>query len=93
MTDLTPAYIGRVNGCGCTVAATVADPNADVGHQATILREVAKWQRSGLVIERTTVEAARAAIRRCPHTTTPTRKRRRQPQTALPGLETPEVSA
>lgn len=92
MSDDTPAYLGRVAGCGCAVAATVADPDADVGHQATILREVAKWQRSGLVIERTTVEEARAAVRRCPHVATPARRRRATAQATLPGLETHEVS-
>ena len=84
--DTTPAYLGRVAGCGCVVAATVADPDADIGHQAVVLREVARWERAGLLIERVTVEEARAALHRCPHNERP--KRRRTPaQTGLPGME------
>lgn len=54
MSDTDPAYIG-VKLCGCVEAALV-----DTGRRAENARELAKWARWGLTIERTTVGEARA---------------------------------
>lgn len=64
MTNLTEpmAYVGRA-ACGCVVAVTVDDP---IFTRQTA-KEVGKWIRSGLNVERMTVEAARPLITRCPH--------------------------
>ena len=55
-------YVG-IKSCGCAVAAIVDTPE-DRKHTA---KEVAKWMREGLVIERRSVEWARANLTPCKH--------------------------
>lgn len=56
-------YVGRKE-CGCFVAAIVDAPE----HRKDTAREVAKWIRQGLAIERMSVEDVRQKLMRCPHT-------------------------
>ncbi len=56
-------YIGR-KSCGCVVAATVDEPQ----YREDVAKDIADWLRSGLTIERVTVEYARQNLNfSCPH--------------------------
>ena len=56
------SYIGRKH-CGCLVAAMVDDPE----HKKDIAKEIAKWIRDGLIIERVTTEYVRENFKYCSH--------------------------
>lgn len=60
---MSMAYIGRVPGCGCLVAACVDTPDDP--------KRVAEWVSSfikdGLKVERVDTEVVRATLQRCDH--------------------------
>lgn len=56
------AYQGR-KGCGCVVAVTVDLPE----YKKDTAKELAKWIRQGLSVERVTCEVARQSFTICPH--------------------------
>lgn len=57
------AYIGRVPGCGCLVAACVDQPDDPKG----TARWVADFIKSGLEVERVDTEVVRCQLQRCTH--------------------------
>lgn len=57
MSDTDPAYMGR-EACGHVVAVMVDNP----AHKRDTAREIARWIRDGLTIERGTVAEAREAL-------------------------------
>jgi hypothetical protein len=56
------AYMGR-RSCGCVVAITVDDPE----YKKDTAKEIGKWIRQGLAIERVSIETARQSFTTCPH--------------------------
>lgn len=57
MSDESGAYMGRA-ACGHVVAVIVDMPE----HRDHVSKEIARWVRSGLIIEHTTVSLARPQI-------------------------------
>jgi len=55
MSQSTHSYIGRDPECNCIVAATVDNPD----HPKRVAREVAKFIRQGLTVERVEHEIVR----------------------------------
>ena len=62
MSEESMCYIGRKT-CGCLVAAMVDSPD----HKQDTAREVAKWVREGLALERVTCAYVRSAVWGCTH--------------------------
>lgn len=60
MSEQVFAYVG-IKPCGHAVAAAVDRPE----HKKENAREVAKWMRSGLTVERWTVERVRTDLHFC----------------------------
>jgi hypothetical protein len=60
------SYIGKKE-CGCIVAAFVDNPE----HKKDIAREIAKWIKDGLTIERVTDDYVRENFKRCTHKESP----------------------
>jgi len=56
------SYIAK-KSCGCIVAAIVDRPE----RKNETAREVSKWIRDGLAVERVTVEYVRENLKSCPH--------------------------
>lgn len=56
------AYVGK-KSCGCIVAFVVDEPE----YPRDTAREVAEFIRSGLTVERVTVEESRKIVSRCIH--------------------------
>jgi hypothetical protein len=76
MSAETPCYVG-LRPCGCICAAAVDAPDNDKKRRSEDAREVAKWMRAGLTIERWTVEKVRAANwAGCPTCNPPKRSKR-----------------
>jgi NADPH:quinone reductase-like Zn-dependent oxidoreductase len=55
-------YVG-IKNCGCMVAAMVDNPE----HKKDTAKEIAKWIREGLTIERVTAEYVRENFKKCNH--------------------------
>lgn len=54
------AYIGRLQPCGCVVAAMVdAAPDDSDRYKRDVAKEVATWIREGLTVERVTNDYVR----------------------------------
>lgn len=60
---MSMAYIGRVPGCGCLVAACVDTPD----DPKRVAEWVADFIESGLEVERVDVEVVRTTLQRCTH--------------------------
>ena len=58
------AYVAR-RPCGCMIAAAVDDPK----YAKDNAKEISRWIRDGLTIERVSVERVRAEFKSCPHGT------------------------
>ena len=56
------AYIGRAQ-CGCIVVAMVDDSS----YKKDMAREISKWIKEGLKIERVTDDYVRENFKHCPH--------------------------
>ena len=57
------SYIGR-KSCDCVVCAIVDMPD----HKGDVAREVARWIKEGLTVERVTLDYAREHfVTECPH--------------------------
>jgi Ethanolamine utilization protein EutJ (predicted chaperonin) len=74
MSQATHSYIGRDPACNCIVAATVDNPD----HPKRVAKEVAKFIRQGLAVERVEHEVVRQYFG-CEH-----RKAKRQAKQAAP---------
>jgi hypothetical protein len=59
---MTMAYAAR-KSCGCLVACTVDLPK----YAKDTAKDVAKWIRDGLTVERLDVEVVRQQFKSCPH--------------------------
>jgi len=57
---MSDCYVGR-KSCGCPVAAVVDNPE----HKHDTARAIADWIRSGLTIERQSIEWVRANLHTC----------------------------
>ena len=60
------SYVG-IKPCGCAVAAVVDRPE----WAKDTAKDVARWVRDGLRVERWSVERVRAELRECVHKTRP----------------------
>lgn len=56
------AYIAR-KSCGCIVAAAVDMPE----HRKHVAKEIAKWIKDGLILERVTCQYVRDNMKKCKH--------------------------
>lgn len=78
--DATHAYVARMPECRCLVAAIVAAIPGDKVWQKEVSKEVGKWIRDGLIVERVPNEQVRVEFCECVH--------QKKPETMkLPGFE------
>jgi len=61
------AYIGREENCGCVTCVTLDVPD----HKTDVAKDIARWIRQGMTVERVPVEDARSAFTSCPHRAKP----------------------
>lgn len=61
MSDERKAYVGRCRGCNQVVAATIDEPR----HAKEVARELSRWVKDGMIIERVEVDYVRTHFSHC----------------------------